>query len=104
LVRVEIAIGFDAGRLLQLAKVSRPAVRQAIGMRPFVVLPAFRPLTRGPQIDQFSHRLSSAVTGYIRAMLDANSMPIRRHSAVKHLRDEGTRIYKMAPTKMQQLP
>jgi len=103
LVRVEIAIGFDAGRLLQLAKVRRPAVRQAIGMRPFVVLPAFRPLTRGPQIDQFSHRLSSAVTGYIRAMLDANSMPIRRHSAVKHLRDEGTRIYKMAPTKMQQL-
>jgi hypothetical protein len=104
LVRVEIAIGFDAGRLLQLAKVRRPAVRQAVGMRPFVVLPAFRPLTRGPQIDQFSHRLSSAVTGYIRARLDANSMPIRRHSAVKHLRDEGTRIYKMAPTKMQQLP
>jgi len=104
LVRVEIAIGFDAGRLLQLAKVRRPAVRQAVGMRPFVVLPAFHPLTRGPQIDQFSHRLSSAVTGYIRAMLDANSMPIRRHSAVKHLRDEGTRIYKMAPTKMQQLP
>jgi hypothetical protein len=75
LVRVEIAIGFDAGRLLQLAKMRRPAVRQAIGMRPLVLLPAFRPLARGPQIDQFSHRLSSAVTGYIRAMLDADTMP-----------------------------
>ena len=74
-MRVEIAIGFDAGRLLQFAKVPRPAVRQAIGMRPLVVLLAFRPLARGPQIDQFSHHSFSAVTGYIRAMLDADTMP-----------------------------
>jgi hypothetical protein len=55
LVRVEIAIGFGADRRPQLAKVGRPAVSQAIGARAFVVLPAFRPLARGPQIDQFSH-------------------------------------------------
>jgi hypothetical protein len=73
LVRVEIAIGFDAGRLLQLAKVRRPAVRQTIGMRPFVVLPAFRPLARGAQIDQFSHSFVLGGNWLHRAMLDADS-------------------------------
>jgi hypothetical protein len=48
--------------------------------------------------------LSSAVTGYIRAMLDADTMPIAEIRQSSIFATEETRIHKMVATKMQQLP